>query len=164
MADLSWITPDLAICGGVAVEDIEHVARDRHIEAIVELRAEACDGELFQRHGIELLHLPTADHCAIATPMLRVGVGFVRRHLEAGNQVLVHCHDGIGRSALLGLCVLVDRGFSPLAALALAKETRAVLSASPAQYEAWRTWLHGRGCPPPAFDAFAEIACRHARS
>jgi protein-tyrosine phosphatase len=77
--------------------------------------------------------------------------------------VLIHCQHGIGRSALLALCVLVDCGHEPLAALELAKSRRAKVSPSPAQYEAWATWLRGREIAPPSFDAFAAIAYRHLR-
>ena len=72
-----------------------------------------------------------------------------------------NCGRGIGRSALLALCVLVSRGMQPLAALALAKERRDVVSPSPAQFEAWAAWLRHEGHAVPAFDDFAAIAYRH---
>jgi hypothetical protein len=59
------------------------------------------------------------------------------------------------------LCVLVDRGRAPIEALALAKDRRPAVSPSPAQYEAWASWLRRRGHAPPAFDAFGAIAYRH---
>lgn len=162
--DLDWLTPALAIGGCFSSELSEALAREHHISGVVDLRAEACDeAQALARHGLELLHLPTADHCAVAPPMLRAGVAFAARHLDAGRRVLVHCQHGIGRSALLALCVLVDRGHEPLAALELAKSRRAKVSPSPAQYEAWAAWLRDRGIGPPSFDAFAAIAYRHLR-
>ena len=46
--------------------------------------------------------------------MLDEGVAFARETAAAGSKLLVHCHHGIGRSALVALCVLVDRGHPPL--------------------------------------------------
>jgi protein-tyrosine phosphatase len=164
MIDLSWITPELAIGGCFAPEHCEQLAREQRVRGVVDLRAEACDQKLeLSRHGIELLHLPTRDHCAIAPDMLRAGVAFADRHLRAKGRVLLHCQHGIGRSALLALCVLVDHGYQPLAALALAKARREQVSPSPAQYAAWSAWLAERGESAPSFEEFAAIAYRHLR-
>lgn len=165
MIDLSWITPALAIGGCFAPHVCEELAREYLIRGVVDLRAEARDDELeLRRHGLELLHLPTRDHAAVAPEMLREGVAFAARHLDAGGRVLIHCQHGIGRSGLLGLCVLVERGYSPLAALELAKTRRPKVSPSPAQYEAWSRWLGERAITPPSFDEFAAIAYRHLRA
>jgi protein-tyrosine phosphatase len=164
MIDLDWLTPDLAIGGAFTSDAAEALAREHRIGGVVDLRAEACDEvRALARHGLELLHLPTADHCAVAPDMLRAGVAFTARHLAVRGRVLIHCQHGIGRSALLALCVLVDRGHEPLAALELAKTRRARVSPSPAQYEAWAAWLRARDIAPPSFDAFAAIAYRHLR-
>lgn len=165
MLDITWITPDVAIGACFPSEAIELLAREHEIRGVVDLREESCDGELeLAQHGIELLHLPTRDHAAISLDMIRAGVAFAARHLDKGHRVLLHCQHGIGRSGLLALCVLVERGLSPMSALALAKGRREKVSPSPAQYEAWVTWLASRGVPAPTFDAFAEIAYRHVRT
>jgi hypothetical protein len=163
--DLSWITPELAIGGCFPIECAAELVREHRIAAVVDLREEARDDEvLLSRHGLELLHLPTPDVHAVTLAMLDDGVAFVVRHLDAGRRVLVHCQHGIGRSALLGLCVLVARGHAPLAALGLAKDRRAQISPSPDQFEGWAAWLRARGVEVPAFDAFAAIAYRHLRA
>jgi protein-tyrosine phosphatase len=165
--NLSWITPTLAVGGSFPAERTEELARAHRIAAVVDLRAEACDDEvLLRRHGVTFLHLPTLDAHAISPPMLRDGVAFVGRHLAAGVRVLIHCEHGAGRSALLALCVLVDRGHAPLDALALAKDGRAHVSPTPVQYEAWAAWLRARQATQrcdwevPDFDAFRAIAYR----
>jgi protein-tyrosine phosphatase len=78
---------------------------------------------------------------------------------------LIHCEHGIGRSATVALCVMVDRGWKPLEALARAKTARALVSPSPAQYEAWSTWMRRRRpeAEVPHFDAFKAIAYRHLK-
>lgn len=166
MLDLSWITDGLAIGGSIPPTHIAELARER-VSAIVDLRGEARDDErLLARHQIELLHLPTIDFAPVSPRMLERGVGFVTARLCDGRRVLVHCARGIGRSALLVLCVLVERGLAPLDALALAKQRRGCVSPSPAQYEAWAAWLAARrderGAPwaVPTFEEFKAIAYR----
>src|SRR5262249_34080785 len=165
--DLSWITETFAIGGSFAPNQTEALARDHRIAAVVDVRGEACDDEeLLAKYGIELLHLPTIDFEPISPRMLQRGVAFAVTHLRAGPRVLAHCAHGIGRPALLGLCVLVECGHAPLGALALAKDRRARLSPSRPQYEAWASWLAGwrgdRGASwaVPTFDEFKAIAYR----
>jgi protein-tyrosine phosphatase len=162
MIDLSWITPELAVGGSFPSEAAEHLARLYSVAAVIDVREEACDEEaILARHGVALLHLPTCDHCAIAPDMIRDGVMFATDYLARGQRVFIHCEHGIGRSALLALCVLVERGYPPLDALQLAKARRAIVSPSPAQYEAWAAWLRKRGFVVPSFAEFAEIAYSH---
>jgi protein-tyrosine phosphatase len=163
----SWITPHLAVGGHVPPEAVPDLAEPHGIAAVVDLRAEACDDRVaLARHGIALLHLPTIDHGAVSQRGLDEGVAFANAFLDRGARVLVHCQHGIGRSALLSLCILVDRGEAPLSALERAKQARWMVSPSPAQYEAWATWLRrrqeaGAAWEVPGFDAFKAIAYRH---
>ena len=160
--NLSWITEQIALGGSFPAREAEQLARTLGISAVVDLRSEACDDEaVLRRHGLTLLHLPTDDHCAVSQAMLADGVGFVRERLHAGERVLIHCQHGIGRSALLALCVLVDGGMEPMAAVLLAKDRRDRFSPNLPQYEAWSAWLRGRGLEPPPFDDFAAVAYRH---
>lgn len=160
--NLSWITKELAIGGWFAGERIVDLVRDHRVGAVIDLRAEMCDDELaLGRHGIAFLSLPTLDHDAIDPRMLRDGIAFAMAHIDAGRRVLAHCDHGIGRSALLALCVLVDRGHPPLAALELAKQRRMLVSPTPTQLAAWSAWLRDRGIRPPTFEQLASIAYRH---
>ena len=168
MPNLTWITDELAVGGRFPGERTEDLARDLLISAVVDLRREDRDDEaLLARHGIAFLHLPTDDHGALAPAAIEDGIAFARPFLHRGRRVLVHCEHGIGRSATLALCILVERGQAPLDALALAKDRRALISPSPAQYECWAAWLTGRlearrlGWTVPSFDAFRRIAYRH---
>lgn len=160
--NLTWITPHLAVGGGFPESAAERLAREHGVRAIVDLRAEACDDEaVLQRHGMTLLHLPTEDHVAVSPPMLDEGVAFAAKHMARGERVLVHCQEGVGRSALLALCVLVDQGLPPVDALKTAKDARWQVSPNPAQYEAWAEWLSRRSLSAPDFETFAFIAYRH---
>jgi protein-tyrosine phosphatase len=166
--NLSWITDRLAVGGSFPARRAVDLAQTHEIRAIVDLRVEACDdAEELERHGMAFLHLPTEDHCAVTAAMLDEGIAFANRHIDRGESVLVHCQHGIGRSATLGLSVLVSRGHAPLEALELAKTRRALVSPSPAQYEAWAAWLAARRARAgaswdiPDFEAFKAIAYRH---
>jgi hypothetical protein len=132
--DADWITPELALGGRFDDEHVAMIAGDLGIRHVVDVRIEACDDEeLLRAHGIELLHLPTEDVCAIEDGMLREGVAWVTARLEREGRVLLHCAHGIGRSALLTMCVLVARGEAPLDALSRMKAARPVVAPSPAQ-------------------------------
>jgi hypothetical protein len=166
--NLSWMTETLAVGGSFPAERTGHLAAELRIRGVVDLRVEACDEEaMLHAQGIAFLRLPTEDHGAVSQPMLREGVAFANRHLDRDERVLVHCEHGIGRSATLALCVLVSRGLAPLEALEQAKGRRALVSPSPAQYEAWVIWLgswneaNGTAWELPSFDAFKAIAYRH---
>ena len=160
--NLSWITDDIALGGSFPEREAEQLARTLGISAVVDLRSEACDdAAVLRRHGLTLLHLPTDDHCAVSAEMLADGVAFVDERLDAGEKVLIHCEHGIGRSALLALCVLVDRGMEPMAAVQLSKDRRERFSPNLPQYEAWAAWLWRRGLESPPFDDFAAVAYRH---
>jgi protein-tyrosine phosphatase len=100
--------------------------------------------------------------------MLDEGVAWVTEKLGRGCKVYVHCEHGIGRSALVALCVLVAQGDAPLDALARAKGARRKVSPSPEQLEAFRGWLAARAragarVAIPSFDALATIAYSHLR-
>lgn len=146
------------------------LAHDHGVSAVVDLRGETSDdAQLLAKHRIEFLHLPTIDFAAVSPAMLRRGIAFVTEQLSAGGRVLVHCAYGIGRSAVLGLSVLVELGHTPIEALALAKQRRPCVSPNSAQYEGWAAWLatrrveRGATWRIPTFDEFQAIAYRHHR-
>ncbi|HEY8579867.1 MAG TPA: dual specificity protein phosphatase family protein, partial [Beijerinckiaceae bacterium] len=111
----------------------------------------------------------TPDMEAVSLSMLQRGVAFATAQMDLGRTVLIHCQHGIGRSALLALCVMTARGWEPLEALERAKTRRLKVSPSPAQFEGWSRWLrahaavHPVSWRPPDFEAFAQIAYRHLR-
>jgi protein-tyrosine phosphatase len=163
--DLHWLTGELAVGGCFPIERAAHLAGKHSIRAVVDLRAEDCDDQAqLADAGIRLLHLPTPDLCPANAAMLDEGVAFIRERIDRGDKVLVHCQHGIGRAPLLALCVLVDLGWDPLDALALAKDRRAVVSPSRSQYEGWARWLDQRGIDAPDYHSFGCIAYRHLAS
>jgi protein-tyrosine phosphatase len=168
VSDVDWLTPSLAVGGCFPIETAERLAREHGIARIVDLRSEDRDEELeLARHGIRLLHLPTEDQRAVSPEMLDEGVAWVREGLAAGQRVLIHCQHGIGRSALLAMCVLVQDGMPPIEAMSVAKDARAVVSPSPEQLKGFIEFTRrhrsvtGAAWPLPSFTALAAIAYRH---
>lgn len=139
------------------------LAADHGIGAVIDLRAEDCDDEAELRGcGLRFLHLPTADMMGVSQPMLDKGVRFAAEASRDGLKLLIHCEHGIGRSALLALCVLVDRGSAPMAALAASKDSRALVSPSEVQFLAWSEWITRRStAAAPDYREFRLIAYRH---
>ncbi len=160
--DFDWITDQLAVGGCFPMERAAELARDHRIKAVIDLRQEDCDDvERLASSGITFLHLPTPDMHPAPVAALQRGVTFARDHLERGERVLIHCQHGIGRSALLALCIMVDGGMEPLAAIALAKDRRRRVSPSPRQFQGWCAWLRERGHEPPDMHSFGSIAYCH---
>ena len=169
--NFDWIDQRLAVGGRFPMEAAEQLARREGIGAIVDLRVEARDDEATLRvHGLEFLHLPTEDCCAIAPRMIDDGVAWVGTRLGAGTRVLIHCEHGIGRSALLALCILVAGGTGPLDAMNRIKTARPVVSPAPEQLEAFRTWVRswaqrtGVRIEVPSLEALAWVAYAHLRT
>lgn len=166
--DVSWILPNLAMGGRFAAAAVAHLVRGLGIRNIVDLRCEDKDDEsLLRRHAAELLHLPTLDGSAVASDMLHRGVEWINRQLDRGEKVLVHCEQGIGRSALLVCCVLVSRGRTPRLAIEQVKDARPCAAPSPEQLRAlleWTAeWCRAQRAPRPP-DTLADltaIAYRH---
>jgi predicted protein tyrosine phosphatase len=160
--DLDWLTDELALGACFPMDDAERLAREHGIAAIIDLREEAKDDEQRLRElGIELLHLPTPDLQSASVDVLDRGVAFAREQMALGHKVLIHCQHGIGRSALLSLCVLVEDGWEPLDALTHAKDIREAVSPSHSQYQGWAEWLGSRGKAAPDYHTFGCIAYRH---
>jgi predicted protein tyrosine phosphatase len=165
--NFSWLTPDLAVGGCLPTGAAAALAAEHGVGAVIDVRSEACDDvEEMAEAGVKFLHLPTEDQEAVSQAMLDRGVGFARDADRGGRKLLIHCEHGVGRSATVALCVMVDRGFQPLDALTRAKAARAHVCPSPVQYEAWAAWLRRRAPESdiPHFEAFKTIAYSHLKS
>ncbi|WP_223643350.1 dual specificity protein phosphatase family protein [Corallococcus sp. EGB] len=169
--NLDWVTPLLAVGGSYPMDAAAHLAQKLGVRHVVDVRVECRDDEqVLRKHGITFLHLPTVDMRAIQLKMLHDGVAWVRERLARRQKVLIHCEHGIGRSALLSLCVLVDQGMEPLEALELAKTRRPRVSPSPEQLKAFITYMQdvsertNVAWTIPTLEALGTIAYRHLRA
>jgi predicted protein tyrosine phosphatase len=157
-----WVTPRLAMGGALSPEELPRLVGVHGVTHVVDLRSEGRDDEaLLAVHGVKLLHLPTADGTAVPQKLLDEGVAWVQGALSEGARVLVHCEHGIGRSALLVLCVLVAEGCAPLEAMVRAKRVRPEVAPNTEQLSAFITWCERRGpsvAPSPSLEALERIA------
>jgi predicted protein tyrosine phosphatase len=161
--EFSWLLDTLAVGGSFPRGVAARLAEECGIRAVIDVRIEDSDhSEELAASGLAFLRLPTEDACAVSQEMLDEGVRFAREAVGADGRLLIHCQHGIGRSALVALCVLVDRGHAPMAALMLAKDAREKISPARCQFEAWAEWVARDGRhPAPGFEDFARIAYRH---
>ncbi len=161
MLDLHWIRDDLAVGARYPMELAGELASAHRVQSVVDVRLESCDDvEVLRRHGMELLHLPTLDTTGVPIEQLDTGVVWVRERLTRGHRVFIHCEHGIGRSALVGLCVLVDSGHPPLDALRLMKIRRPVVSLSEPQqvrYVEWCARWSGTNRPKWALPSVEDV-------
>ncbi len=168
--NLDWVLPSLAVGGRFPADTVEHLAGKLGIRYVVDVRVEARDdAHVLREHGITLLHLPTEDLRAQRVDRLDAGVAWVTGHLSQGHKVYIHCEHGVGRSALLALCVLVAQGQAPLDALTLMKARRWQVSPSTEQLRTFMAWAeawrqrHAVTWRTPTVEALAAIAHRHPR-
>lgn len=159
--DFDWLMPSIAVGGCFPIERALDLVASHGIGAVIDLRQEDCDDvERLRAAGIDFLHLPTPDLEPANVAMLDEGVRFARDRTDRGRKILIHCQHGIGRSALLALCVLVDQGWEPLDALMHAKNCREAVSPSRSQYDGWAEWLSSRGKMAPGYHDFGCVAYR----
>lgn len=160
--NFNWVTDHIAVGGCFPIAQAAHLAEVHGITAIVDLREEDCDDHpALTQAGLDFLHLPTPDLHPVSIDALESGVEFVREHVGRGGRVLIHCQHGIGRSALLALCAMVDGGLEPMAALRQAKDRRWQVSPSERQYDGWVEWLRRKGHGAPDYHSFGCVAYRH---
>ena len=87
----------------------------------------ALESECVRAHaqGMTFVSLPVQDR---QVPQSEAAVESVVHDLDnalsTGKNVVVHCRQGIGRSGLLAACLLVQRGWTPDAAVQLLSKTR----------------------------------------
>ena len=86
----------------------------------MEAAGSASLGARLESAGMDWVHLPVRDYGglrskhALAWPVLS---SRLHGHLDEGNGVLVHCNGGQGRSGMIALRLMVERGEDPNVAL-----------------------------------------------
>lgn len=120
------VTPQLVVGGFIDREDWRQLV-GQGVSVVVSLQAERHDEDAFgeiQPDGY--LRLPTIDHSIPTLAQLRMGSAFIDEAVRAGKMVLIHCHAGVGRSALLCTCYLVYTGMSAEEAWQTVKAKRTI--------------------------------------
>lgn len=106
------ITSNLVV-GGFIDSDDWRLLVEQGVSVVVSLQAERHDENAFgdlQPDGY--LRLPTTDFSPPTLSQLRMGAAFIDEAVRAGKTVLIHCHAGVGRSALQCASYLVYAGMN----------------------------------------------------
>ena len=81
--------------------------------------------DLYQKHQMEQLHLPTVDFNPPSLQDIRRGVTFIDQQVKGGGTVYIHCKAGRARSATVLLCYLIKhRDLTPEQAQQLLRQRR----------------------------------------
>ena len=93
------------------------------VTASVNLRDEFDDADrslLFE----DYLYMPVPDETPVTIRQLERGIDFIRRTVNQGGKVYVHCASGVGRSVMLVVAYLMKEGKTLEEAFAMVKSVR----------------------------------------
>lgn len=76
------------------------------------------------RHDLDFHHAPIVDQGVPTAETMAELVDWVRRRLDAGEDVVIHCMGGLGRSGTVAACTLVDYGATPERAIEAVRDAR----------------------------------------
>jgi protein tyrosine phosphatase (PTP) superfamily phosphohydrolase (DUF442 family) len=130
---VSQVTPQLHVGGQYKRRGWPRL-KARGVTAVVNMRVEFDD----QQAGIapeNYVHLPTVDDDAPSLAHLQQGVEFIKRNIDAGGGVYIHCKSGVGRAATMAVAYLMDTGLTPDEAWATVRKARPFVRPTPVQVE-----------------------------
>ncbi len=146
------ITPNLVVGGFIDSDDWRQLVA-QGVSVVVSLQAERHDEEVFgdlQPDGY--LRLPTTDFSPPTIAQLRMGASFIDEAVRSDKIVLIHCHAGVGRSALQCAAYLIYAGMNLEDAWALLKSKRSIVYLNERQHaalEAFAVAVADRPLPAP---------------
>ena len=111
--DISWITEQIAVGGGIWNEAKMMEVVRAGITHIVNMQIEFDDRPLAEPYGVKVLWNPMEDDFQPKSPAsLKRGVDFVLQALgHKENKVLIHCAAGVHRAPMMTLAVLRSLGW-----------------------------------------------------
>ena len=127
--DISWVTDQLAVGGGIWNEAKMIDVVRAGITHIVNMQIEFDDRPLAEPYGVKVLWNPMDDDFQPKPPeALKRGVDFVQDALKhKDNKVLIHCAAGVHRAPKMTLAVLRSRGLGLDDAMRLISSERPVV-------------------------------------
>jgi len=129
-----WLKDDLASWRRARVDTVLSLLTPEE-EADLDLQNEARE---VGTQGMEFASFPIPDRQVPRSEARWAEVlEKVTRALSDGRNVLVHCRQGIGRTGLLGACLLVRKGMSPGAAVESVSAVRGVSVPETAEQRDW---------------------------
>ena len=128
--DLTWITDQIALGGGIWTEEqMDKVAR-MGVTHIIDMQVEFDDTELAEPYGIAVLWNAVDDDFQPKPPeVFRRGVEFAQRALNSNgkSKLFIHCAAGVHRAPMMALALLRVLGYSLDDAMMLIEERRPVV-------------------------------------
>ena len=112
---MDFVTPHLLI-GNLAEACDEELLRRFKIEAVVNCCQEAPPQELYQKLGVKAVWIPFEDGMSFGPERHAVfarTLEFIKKELETGKNVLVHCRAGVSRSSAFMASYLFWSGAEP---------------------------------------------------
>lgn len=106
------ITPNLIVGGFIDYDDWRQLVTEG-VSIVVSLQAERHDEHVFRELQPEgYLRLPTTDFSPPTVAQLRMGAAFIDQAVRSDRIVLIHCHAGVGRSAMQCAAYFIYAGMS----------------------------------------------------
>ncbi len=126
--DMSWITEQIAVGGGIWVAEKMAEVHRAGITHVIDMQIEFDDTEIARPFGIEVCWNPTDDDFQPKGPeIFRRGVAFGLEALKNKDaKVYIHCAAGVHRAPMMALALLRAQGHDLEAAKTMIQSKRYV--------------------------------------
>jgi len=126
--DMTWVTPRLAVGGGIwTAQNMADVAR-AGVTHILDMQVEFDDTALAEPYGIAVLWNPIDDDFQPKPAQIfENGVAFARQALDEEGKLFVHCAAGVHRAPMMTLAILGSLGWNVDEAMGLIEGRRPVV-------------------------------------
>jgi protein-tyrosine phosphatase len=135
-----WLKDEMAGWRSAGVDTVLSLLTEPE-EADLDLQGEAVQA---RSQGMEYLSFPIEDRQVPRSPSeLAKTVEDVERDLSSGKNVVIHCRQGVGRSGLVGACVMIGKGLDAKTAIDRLSAGRGVPIPETAEQRHWIDYYAG---------------------
>jgi protein-tyrosine phosphatase len=147
--DMTWITEQIAVGGGIWTDDQMNELVDLGITHIIDMQIEFDDTELARPFGVRVLWNPVDDDFQPKPPgVFQKGVDFALSALEEPeSKVYIHCAAGVHRAPMMALAVLRAQGYSLEEASEMLESRRHVVDLADVYVRSVEDFIEGYGQP-----------------
>ena len=127
--DMNWVTPRIAVGGGIWHEQNMIEVVRAGVTHIIDMQIEFDDTSLAEPYGIATLWNPVDDDFQPKSrAVLHRGVDFAIQALkDPGARILIHCAAGIHRAPMMTLAVLCAQGWKIEEAMSSISRSRSIV-------------------------------------